>query len=150
MGTLLAHFPFLNFVAPCWVQLVTSITQRSFTSLTIFHGHAGFLSIMAFPMMRLILSMHQENHFLTHTFPGLQAISQGISGTLSCPVMPCDALWCLVMPCNTAGTVWYTIVRVHEIPQVLHQYIHCGFYLLFHILYCHIVYLYCIVTKVLN
>ena len=36
--------------------------------------------------------VHQENHFLTKAFPGLQAISQGTSGTFSCPVMPCDAL----------------------------------------------------------
>ena len=36
--------------------------------------------------------LHQENHFLTKAFPGLQAISQGTSGTFSCPVMPCDAL----------------------------------------------------------
>ena len=35
---------------------------------------------------------HQENHFVIQAFPGLQAISQGTSGTLGCPVMPCDAL----------------------------------------------------------
>ena len=34
----------------------------------------------------------QENHFVIQAFPGLQAISQGTSGTLGCPVMPCDAL----------------------------------------------------------